>query len=301
MDNIDIKRFEKLSLSLKEEGKVDINMSNETDQLWSLFNSTDPTVDAKAAWQHISTKIKRDRTSNTFTPYLKWAATIVFVISSIVYLSIYDESKAIAITAFDDHQTITLPDQSTVILSKGSSIKYDHGFEQRSVKLQGSGYFNVKKSTLQNFTVSTNDLKVTVLGTAFEVMQLNNNYKVGVTHGNVQVAIEKESYALKAGQGISYSPELRQVKHFIQINSIGEFWQDNAFNFDNQSLQQVLNTLSYHFEKEFDLESKSIGKCKVTGRFTTESLMQILDQITEALNLNYSIEGQKIKISGKGC
>lgn len=68
-------------------------------------------------------------------------------------------------------RTIRLADCSIVELAPGSSIQYDRFFGQgnRILILKGAGYFDVQKGSPYPFTVKTDHISTTALGTSFTI------------------------------------------------------------------------------------------------------------------------------------
>ena len=71
-------------------------------------------------------------------------------------------------------KSLQLPDGSTVQLGPGSKLIYPSEFEghEREVQLEGQAFFDVHKDARHPFVVKTKDMKVTALGTAFEMVWL---------------------------------------------------------------------------------------------------------------------------------
>jgi len=72
---------------------------------------------------------------------------------------------------------IVLPDQSIAFLNRNSSLKFINAFKgsERSVKLDGQGYFEVKSDPNKPFNVEAGDVNVRVVGTAFHLDASRND------------------------------------------------------------------------------------------------------------------------------
>ncbi|RTL10293.1 MAG: iron dicitrate transport regulator FecR, partial [Flavobacteriaceae bacterium] len=84
-------------------------------------------------------------------------------------------------------QSVSLPDNSEVIVNKNSYIEYKTFFwkNNRTIDLKGEAYFKVAKG--KTFEVNTNLGKVTVLGTQFNVNSKDNTFEVTCYEGKVKV------------------------------------------------------------------------------------------------------------------
>ena len=127
-----------------------------------------------ASTQHSFNKIQQ-KIANKKTPIFKlypvrWsigiAASIVFLFG---LFSILGNNDIIYETNFGETKTITLLDDSQVILNSKSTIVFNENDwkKGRQLTLDGEAYFKVEKGN--TFTVNTNNGSVTVLGTQFNV------------------------------------------------------------------------------------------------------------------------------------
>ncbi len=104
----------------------------------------------------------------------------------------------------------TLPDQSTVKLAEGSTLKYADNFEkERYVELEGEAHFKVTK-TANNFKVQANDMKISVLGTMFKANSRTG--EIGLYHGSIDVEIAGNSMSMTPGQHLKYDRTAGQTK-----------------------------------------------------------------------------------------
>src|SRR5690606_4938670 len=78
---------------------------------------------------------------------------------------------------------IVLPDSSSVWLNSGSSIRIWASYNQqnRSVELNGEGYFDVQHDKNRPFYVAAKDVKVKVLGTTFNLSAYEADEEVKTT------------------------------------------------------------------------------------------------------------------------
>lgn len=96
-----------------------------------------------------------------------------------------------------------LPDGTMVWLNAGSTLSYaqNFGVEDRTVNLKGEGYFEVAHQEKKPFYVISNDLKIRVLGTKFNLRNYLEEEEARVTllEGSVKVncksASQPESYS----------------------------------------------------------------------------------------------------------
>ena len=118
---------------------------------------------------------------------------------------------------------IRLPDGSFVYLNAESRMEYPALFSDslRVVKLMGEAYFEIAKDRKRPFVVHTDDLKITALGTAFNVraFQEDEQVSVSLTEGRVRVSADVPSrapgpnnnYYLSPDQAVIFSKKNRQI------------------------------------------------------------------------------------------
>src|SRR5690606_22599672 len=89
---------------------------------------------------------------------------------------------------------LTLPDGSTVVLHKGSTLELAQGFneESRTVYLSGEAYFDVFHNPKSSFINRTGKLKTTVLGTAITIKAWVNKIDITVNVSRGKVSIEDD-------------------------------------------------------------------------------------------------------------
>ena len=91
-------------------------------------------------------------------------------------------------TAMGERSTVSLPDNSRVILNTDSSITVTYSDEQRHVSLaRGEAWFDVAPSKLRPFHVDAGEARITAIGTAFNIHLMDKGTDVTVTEGVVRI------------------------------------------------------------------------------------------------------------------
>jgi len=216
-------------------------------------------------------------------------------------------NEIVTVSTSDEHQKITLPDSSTVILNSKSSISYPKFFaaDRRDVTLQGEGYFDIKHNKSKPFSVTTGTLVTRVLGTAFNIKAYNGDQniavtvtrgKVGVTKGNSTLGI------LLPNQQIVFNTGRQKLSVNKVIASEIVRWKDSDIFFDDTSMGQAMELLSRKFATPIAFSNPAIKDCKFSATFLKgESLKEILEVVCSFNNAQYSYENEGVIISGIGC
>ena len=213
----------------------------------------------------------------------------------------------ITITTTNEHQKITLPDGSTVVLNNSSAITYPSVFAatKREIHLSGEGYFDISHDDKKSFTVFTEKIKTTVLGTAFNIKAYKNeeDITVTVTRGKVSVLGDKAVLSIiTPNQQMVFNKNYQKhnVAKVIAKNSIQ--WQESDLFFDDISMEEAIEILSKRFSTPIAFKNTKVSKCRFTATFLKgESLTEILNVICPYNNAQYESVAGKITIFGSGC
>jgi len=139
---------------------------------------------------------------------------------------------------------LTLPDGTNVWLNAASSITYPCAFtgDERKVKITGEVYFEVAKDKSKPFLVTAGDQEIEVLGTHFNVNAYTDedHIKTSLLEGSVRV----NNVLLHPGQAFAQGKTMAtNVEQDIA-------WKNGVFNFNNQSLAQVMRQLARWYDLE---------------------------------------------------
>lgn len=149
--------------------------------------------------------------------------------------------------AVDTPQHIVLPDGSHVWLNKGAQLCFPEKFskEERQVKLEGEGYFEVTKDSKHPFVVSSDVMTVKVLGTKFNFKTQSGAEEVCLIEGSVgvQSCQSEEMVVLAPGQKAEIDHATGKLK-VSEVNArLSAVWHDDLIPFENASLEDIAKTL----------------------------------------------------------
>ena len=219
------------------------------------------------------------------------AASIVFLFG---LFSILGNNDIIYETNFGETKTITLLDDSQVILNSKSTIVFNENDwkKGRQLTLDGEAYFKVEKGN--TFTVNTNNGSVTVLGTQFNVNSTNDFFDVVCYEGKVSVSLESSEHILLPTQRI------RKINGNPSKSSATQFskptWIDGESTFKSVPIRYVITALEDQFN--IKINSESIDDTTVfSGSFPHHNLNVALITVFDALEMKYNInEKRNIKL-----
>lgn len=198
----------------------------------------------------------------------------------------------------------TLPDGTQVWINSDSEIQFPTNFEnsKRQVKLRGEAFFNVAHDQQWPFVVSLSEGDITVYGTRFNV----SNYK----DADLSAVLVEGSigFCSKHGASVLLTPSEQMVykedKNEISVKKVDTelytSWINHRFVFKEQSLEEIMTTLSrwYGFSVKFD--NKDIRSIHLSGRLNRyDDIRVLLYSFEEVANIQFNIQGREIIIFQK--
>lgn len=240
--------------------------------------------------------------------YVSIAAAIILILGfSWMYWNSQYSADIITIQTLAETKTISLPDGTKVILNHFSSLSYPEKFSKntRSVELSGEGYFEVAKNPEKPFTVTTEEIKVRVLGTHFNINAYSNNPDVTTTllEGKVEVTDKNntDKITLKPNETAIYdkvTTTLVQQKDKNPQNEIA--WCDGNILFDNVPLKEIARELSNRFGVDIQVADSNLQDFRLTARFTDkEELIEILELLQNTGNFTIEQTTKTIRLKTK--
>ncbi|WP_215926633.1 FecR family protein [Winogradskyella psychrotolerans] len=185
-------------------------------------------------------------------------------------------------TSKGQRQTVYLPDSSLVILNASSEIQYNSDFNiKRQVYVKGEAYFDVTHNKEIPFVVHTEDLNITVLGTAFNVNTVLDNKSVSLERGKVNVLIKKSQNSLNLlpREELIYNTKTSDVtkRNFNVTKTLA--WKDNMLILDNLIFKDALYKINNFYGVSFKITDEEINQKRLTGAFKEQDLEAFIHSI----------------------
>ena len=301
-------QIEKFLLKTKDNQQLknDYELMKKT---WNSFDSNpaDKYQDSTAAWEKLDKRIEAEGLNPGDVPVIRMRpvnyfvriAAIVLLILAVgipaVYYSVNQtgERGIISHKAEDGILTVDLPDGSRIFLNEGSSIEYRKSYEEnRSLELDGEGFFNVMEDQKRPFMVNAGKVVVTVLGTSFNIRENpGDEVEVFVESGKVKVAMSggEETLVLLPGQLAEAKDALNNVA-MKDANYLA--WKTKEFKFVDEPLEKIFDVLEAAYHVDLITEEAEISDLRLTTTYSKQSIDAILNTICTALNLNFTKEGK---------
>ena len=194
---------------------------------------------------------------------------------------------------------IVLSDGTRVYLHSGSYLRYpvSFGSVSRNVTLEGRAYFDVSKSKVP-FIVSTEDMKVEVLGTTFDVEAKKSASKSSVIliEGSVKVHTDGISRIINPDEMFSINRNDRETSVRSVDSRAMTQWKDGILVLRDISFNDMLESLSVWYGVEIENKSTVSVNERFNGKFDRENIEAAVKTVALSAKVRYRIEKGKLII-----
>ena len=202
----------------------------------------------------------------------------------------------------DTYKEIQLPDGSLIRVGPQTTVGYAADFTaDRSVILNGEAFFSVRPFDGKPFTIRTNSLSLTVLGTEFNVIDFDGEMAVEVALFNGKVAVDA------GDEHVDMTPMTRlvldQATGEVDIKGItgreAEAIRKRALTFEDIYLVDVLQRIGRYYGTELHIPEGLEGSRLVRIAFDAgDSLDDVLFALREATKIfDYEIDADTVEIT----
>lgn len=256
------------------------------------FETSD--YDVKAELGRLNNRISTKTSKVIFLkPFLRVAAILVLFVGIYFSTSLFSKNTEIH-TLIAQKETITLPDNSTVVLNAVSNLAYDKNSwqDKRSVTLSGEAYFKVAKGS--TFSVQTSNGVISVLGTEFNIQNRDNHFEVVCYEGSVKVQTADKEVILKSGDRFRESKLVKASSNSLLTKEPS--WTRNESSFEKTPFKEVISEFERQYSVKITTDTNLANKL-FTGSFTHEDLNIAIMSISLPFNLSYTREGNEVTLS----
>ena len=210
------------------------------------------------------------------------------------------EHRIVKHTNWGERRTFQLTDGTMVYMNAGSqvAIPTNFGHEKRDIHIIGEAFFEVAHDPSRPFTVHTQAMSVTALGTAFGVNAYADD---SVTHatlvqGKVQVV------ALARGASKILAPgEQAQVGEAgnLQVNEVDtEYllaWKDGVITFNEASFDQMVQKIERWYGVKIMVEGIP-RTAPFQGKFKNPGLKTLLNALAFSSGFEFEIDKKNVTL-----
>lgn len=197
----------------------------------------------------------------------------------------------------------SLADGTNVHINNHSTLKFPKSFkgkDARKVYLSGEAYFEVTKDPTKPFIINTEQSQIKVLGTAFNVKELNDTtVLVAVTEGKVTLSFvsdTEQKIILTPGMLGVLSGKTLSFRTLDNISNYLSWFKDNLV-FNNGTLSSIVMQLEHIHNVKINVKDHALNDMRLTLKIKNYPVEQVLDEIAMALNLKINKKSGVYEIS----
>jgi transmembrane sensor len=239
---------------------------------------------------------------------IKYAAIIVvtFIAANLLKPSSHSDKEirySEIMVPYGQMGQLTLSDGTKIWLNSGTKLRYPDRFADtcRSVSIEGEAFFEVAKMPGKPFTINTNDMKVKVYGTSFNLSAYPEDKSISITLVEGKLLVENADGVcighVKPGQMATKSKN--QPNLTIQNVQTGFYstWIKGRIFFDDEPMDKIAAKLERWFNVEIIFADEHLKSRRFTGTILKN---KPVDQIMQALELLSPIRFKhQINVTGK--
>ena len=186
------------------------------------------------------------------------------------------------------NRAATLPDGTKMILGAQSLVNMDFNGARRQLDLSsGEAYFKVQHDRTRPFIVLAGAVRVTAVGTAFDVRRNRDKVTVTVEEGTVEVRGASPDgqdaiWRAEAGHQLIYSTERRTASLASVDPLIALGWRNGELAYVHEPLGSVIEDLNRYSERKIRIADDAVAEIPFTGTAFAASLDGWLAGIQQA-------------------
>mgnify|MGYP001234266262 CR=1 FL=1 len=171
--------------------------------------------------------------------------------------------------------------------------------ETREVELIGEGFFEVHRDELHPFIVKTRGLDVKVLGTSFNVKayEEDQDISVAVNTGKVAVNTTGQQELILYPDEMAVFNKLNQLTEKTQFNYKEVLsWKDKTLYFNQASFIEIIDQLEKWYGVEITIRKEVDSRKDFSGEYENKSLEVVLDGLSYVFDFKYEIKDDQVEI-----
>jgi|GEM_PF-2469648 len=216
------------------------------------------------------------------------------------------KAAVIEFATLEDRKEVILPDGSTALLNRNSSISYSDSYlRDYRVLVTGEVFFNLKSSSQKTVHIITHLADVEVTESSFIVKTNKKELydEIAVSSGKVSCSSLIENHdrmfilaGNKAVIGVTGKCKQEAIAN-VNYND----WVTQKIVFTNTKLNTVFETLEKYYNVSLTTSNSEILNCRFTGTFERNNIDEILQVLSVSFDLSFNQKSQNYILSGNGC
>jgi len=247
--------------------------------------------------------------------WMRVAAVLVGLLTTgVVYYVAFRPGRMITYTTdYGESQTITLSDGSLVTLNAHSTLRSASQWmpnQPREVWLVGEAFFDVRKKAgisgarvlpSHRFVVHTNDLRIEVLGTKFNVNNRRATTRVVLNSGKISLhrsaASASPDLMMEPAELVEYLPANGQLVKRKVNPAVYSSWVDKKLVFYETPLGEIAQLLEDNYGLKLEFGNEQLARRKFTGSVSTDDPELLLTAIATSFQLEVNRRDDIIEIT----
>ncbi len=273
-------------------------------EIWKLTGKLSAPAPSAKLWPKLAEEIAQDKASARrfnfpekarpdFSKAVYWPLRMAAALFIILLAGWFVKERFLAtnvvITQNGLRQTVELPDGSRVEMNAASRLRYRKNFlKKREIALVGEAYFSVEPGAAP-FFVETENSRVAVLGTEFNVRARDNTTTVVVAKGSVSFAdIQRRDVRLQSGEmswvQTGQPPTPPQAANLDRVLA----WRQGRLEFQRTPLNLVMAEIERQFDVNIQLAHPDSTGLTLTAAFEiTQPITEVLTAICLTFNWEF--------------
>lgn len=198
-------------------------------------------------------------------------------------------------TAGDNVQQIALSDGSTIELAPHSRLELSRN--ERELSLNGGAYFKIRHDPDRTMTVSAGPIKISDIGTEFDVQATEQEVRLEVSDGEVQVTSKQLDQPIELSRGNALLLDKRDGEATVSEIEIAEVgaWRAGRLSFSNIPLELVVIDLKRYTGLEVRLADE-LKRRRFSGTLTIGNGQKALADLSEIMGLGVDRSGGSYRL-----
>jgi transmembrane sensor len=262
---------------------------------------------AQSVWQAAIPRGAAHRTHALFAPRrLAIAASLLCAVGAALWFGVArlpEPAVQSYSTPIAGRGTSVLPDGSRVELGASSRMSTHYSAAQRGVTVDsGEAYFTVAKDPSRPFIVTAGSVRITAVGTAFNVRRGDDRVVITVSEGRVRLtgsgAAAADS-ALEAGQQAVYVPVAKALAIAPVHTADAASWRQGVLKYIHEPLSAVTADLNRYSAKRIVLTDPRLATLPFTGTVFSARIGDALHGFADVFPLQVIERPDRIELAAK--
>lgn len=260
---------------------------------------------ADVAWNKVSAQLTSPQAK-----VVKWgaprlwfaAASMAVLIAGIWWVSASSSQPQLTWETQAGAQTYLLPNGTTMTMNAHSKAMCMETAESVEIELNGSAYFEVKEHGEKTFVVRAGEFRILDIGTAFQVLnwEENDSVFVQVDEGEVMCFGNRDSLRLQKGQrGFFHKRNGSMGMREVRTNESS--FATKRFTYNEASIKQVLLDLNEVYGTSITVTDTSMLECTISVTFNHQPLEEILEVLSITMGWQVEQNQGAWVFSGPAC